>query len=52
MKALYLADPEKLKNYSYFADLAYADSALVDEGPDGVLLAQASAEHAANVDMT
>ena len=48
----YLADPEKLKNYSYFADLAYVGSALVDEGPDGVLLAQASAEHAANVDMT
>ena len=52
MEALDLADSEKLKNYSYFADLAYAGPAPVDEDPDGVLLAQASAEHAANVDMT
>jgi putative CocE/NonD family hydrolase len=52
MEALDIADPEKLKNYSYFADPVYAGPAPVDEDPDGVLLAQASAEHAANVDMT
>ena len=52
MEALDLVDPEKLKNYSYFAYLAYAGSAPVDEDPDGVLLAHASAEHGANVDTT
>lgn len=52
MEALDLADPEKLKDYAYFADPAYAGPAPVDDDPDGVLLASASAEHAANVDMT
>ena len=52
MEALDRADPEKLRDFAYFADPAYDGPAPVDDDPDGDLLTAALAEHAANVDMT
>ena len=51
MEALDQDDRDALSEVYYFAEPSFRGPAPVDDDPDGVLLAQAIAEHAANVHM-